>query len=296
MSRVFLYRKKQPAFTALYRLYNDRYVPDKIMRVGVAFFLVGAVMLAGWREEAEQSRAGQAPPGAAPERVCQDYSGLFKKIRSGIAHIGMSSIDSDPEKIGVDKWLGTGFLVDSKCTFITAKHILRNIDRERIAVRFQLPPEFSKVRTLKADLIYQDEKQDLAMVRISKLGGKRLKSGKLHVFPLYAGDDKRRLAGQAVLIVGHPVLADKNLDIPVMRAGLVSSTDITWGSRPMLLLDLQGVPGFSGSPVILARSGEVVGVVFGPGPTVRAFGFEWATPVSQDFYDAAATIMSNEDD
>ena len=55
----------------------------------------------------------------------------------------------------------------------------------------------------------------------------------------------------------------------------------------MLLLDLFGVPGFSGSPVILQRTGEVVGVIFGPGPTKRVFGFEWATPIKQTDYSRA---------
>lgn len=59
----------------------------------------------------------------------------------------------------------------------------------------------------------------------------------------------------------------------------------------MLLLDLLGVPGFSGSPIISAETGEVLGVIFGPGPTKRAFGFEWATPLSPDDY---ATAISTE--
>ena len=201
----------------------------------------------------------------------------------------MASIESGPEDLAVEKWLGTGFLVDSKCALITAKHILGDIDRERIAVRFELPPDFSKVRTLKADLIYQDEKRDLAMLRVSRLGGKSWTSGEAHVFSLGSETEQKSLAGEDILIVGHPVLAPQNLDIPVIRAGIVSSTSITWGHQPMLLLDLLGVPGFSGSPVILARTGEVVGVVFGPGPTLQAYGFEWATPVSKEFYDAAVT-------
>ncbi len=55
----------------------------------------------------------------------------------------------------------------------------------------------------------------------------------------------------------------------------------------MLLLDLMGVPGFSGSPVVLIDTGEVIGVVFGPGPTQRGFGFEWATPLLPSDYEEA---------
>ena len=55
----------------------------------------------------------------------------------------------------------------------------------------------------------------------------------------------------------------------------------------MLLLDLTGTPGFSGGPVILQRTGEVVGVVYGPGPTSRQFDFEWATFVTPADYESA---------
>ncbi len=49
----------------------------------------------------------------------------------------------------------------------------------------------------------------------------------------------------------------------------------------MLLLDLTGVPGFSGAPVILESSGEVIGVVYGPGRTERVYDLEWATPLTE---------------
>jgi hypothetical protein len=60
----------------------------------------------------------------------------------------------------------------------------------------------------------------------------------------------------------------------------------------MLLLDLLGVPGFSGSPVVRLETGEVVGVIYGPGPTKRAFGFEWATPLSPDDHTTAISANS----
>jgi hypothetical protein len=39
------------------------------------------------------------------------------------------------------------------------------------------------------------------------------------------------------------------------------------------------VPGFSGAPVVLAATGEVIGLVFGPGRTEREYDLEWATPL-----------------
>ena len=60
----------------------------------------------------------------------------------------------------------------------------------------------------------------------------------------------------------------------------------------MILLDLLGVPGFSGSPVILENTGEVIGIIYGPGPTERIFGFEWATPITQEDYLSAIDASS----
>lgn len=214
-----------------------------------------------------------------------NYSTLFKDMRSGIVHIGLISSESKPENIIIEKWLGTGFLVDSESTFITAKHVLKNIDKEKIAIRFQLPSDLLKVRTLKADLIYQDDKKDLAVLKIFQFKKKPYKSGELHIFPLLEKENIKSLVGEEIVIIGYPVIANKNIDIPIIRNGIISSNEIEWPSGTMLLLDLLGVPGFSGSPVILRKSGHVVGVVFGPGPTQRAFGFEWATPFYKGDYD-----------
>jgi hypothetical protein len=61
----------------------------------------------------------------------------------------------------------------------------------------------------------------------------------------------------------------------------------------MILLDLFGVPGFSGSPVILKEEGAAIGVVYGPGPTERESGFEWATPIGLDDYSRAVSADRN---
>lgn len=62
----------------------------------------------------------------------------------------------------------------------------------------------------------------------------------------------------------------------------------------MLLLDLLGVPGFSGSPVILMPKGYVVGVIYGPGPTPRATGFEWATTITRKNYKVALEKLTEQ--
>ena len=90
-----------------------------------------------------------------------------------------------------------------------------------------------------------------------------------------------------MIVIGHPGIVRSALRSPIVRRGVVASGDLALDSEPILLLDLIGIKGFSGSPVVLEQTGETIGVVYGPGPISREAGFEIATPVSQLDYKRA---------
>ena len=207
----------------------------------------------------------------------------FGQDRHGVVHVGMYQGESQEAQLRSIKWLGTAFLVDQQCTFATAKHILAGANLKEIVVRFQFPNDLSRVRTLPVRVLYQSPNEDIAVLKIDQFSGKPCESGSLHAFQLFSGDLKT-LAGEVAFIIGYPVIGEEDVDLPVIRTGIVSSAEVTWASGPMLLLVLLGVPGYSGSPVVLAGTNEVIGIVFGPGPTQRAFGFEWATPLTTAKY------------
>jgi hypothetical protein len=75
------------------------------------------------------------------------------------------------------------------------------------------------------------------------------------------------------------------LDVPILRKGVVASGEITYKDDHALLLDMTSVPGFSGSPVVLERTGEVIGVVLGTGPIRPSANFELATPITRSDYE-----------
>ena len=202
--------------------------------------------------------------------ICSD----FEFARNAIVHIGMQESDNSDYK-----WLGTGFVIDSECTFATAKHVIDKANPEKIIVRFQLPKDRSKVKTLKARILYESNKKDLAFLKIDTFRGRPCLSGDLQILNISENETMKGLAGKEVFIIGHPAILPSNFDIPIIRHGMISSTETGGGNE--ILLDLQGVPGFSGSPVILKETGEVIGVIFGPGPTKRIFGFEWATQITK---------------
>ena len=126
-----------------------------------------------------------------------------------------------------------------------------------------------------------------ALFLIDTLGGKPCRTGDLQVLDISKNETMENMAGKEVFIIGHPTITQSNIDIPIVRQGSIASTEIKANNESMILLDLQGVPGFSGSPVIFKETGEVIGVVFGPGPTKRIFGFEWATQITESDYKEA---------
>ena len=228
------------------------------------------------------------PSALTQERGESMPTAAFERYRHGIVNVGFVKKGGDVKDA---TWDGTGFLVDDHCTFVTAKHLFANLPKgDIVVVRFLLPSDPSKARTIVARILYQGSDTDISFLKIDVVNNLPCNSGELHVFPLRPHSDENSITGEPVWIIGHPTLARETLAIPVIRSGLISSTEIKFGTEPMLLLDLLGVPGFSGSPVILQRTGEVVGIVYGPGPTRRAFGFEWATPISRtDYENAIAT-------
>jgi S1-C subfamily serine protease len=207
----------------------------------------------------------------------------FTRIRDGLVHIGQAK---EVGKTELEKWLGSGFFVDESCTVATAKHLFKNADTNRLIIRFQLPKERKKVRTVIAKILYEYPSKDIAFLTVQMPIGQPCKLGDLKPLPLNRQIDPDSLGGEIVLIAGFPVLGPEQFDVPIVRQGIISSVELTGvNGVPLLLLDLTGVPGFSGSPVILKRTGEVIGIVFGPGLIKRSSNFEWATQITQSDYD-----------
>jgi len=218
-------------------------------------------------------------------------SEIMEKYKTGIFHIGQLIGSGENSDIA---WLGSAFLLDDTCTFATAKHIFKNANKENLVIRFRLPYDYTIVLTLPIRILYEDFKSDLAFLKIDSVNNQPCTSKINYSFNIPSDYVKGSLTGETVLVIGHPILSiiKDDIDIPVVRKGIISSTEITWNSQPMILLDLFGVPGFSGSPVILESTGEVIGIIYGPGPTERRFGFEWATPITQEDYLSAIDASS----
>jgi S1-C subfamily serine protease len=214
---------------------------------------------------------------------------VFTKIRDGLVHIGQAK---EAGNIELQQWLGSGFFVDESCTVVaTAKHLFNKADRNRLLIRFQLPKDRNTARTVIAKILYEYESKDIAFLIVQMPDGKPCNSENLRPLPLTRQISPVSLGGEAILIAGFPVLGPDQLDIPIVRQGIISSAELTDANGiPQLLLDLAGVPGFSGSPVVFERTGEVIGIVYGPGLINRSSNFEWATQIIQSDYDLAIKL------
>jgi len=227
-----------------------------------------------------------APAGIQAEKTpsSEPAPTRFQQLRGAVAHLGHAGIEGDH---GAIQWLGTAFLVDDRCTVVTAKHAIEGIPDGRLILRFLTADD--RVFTQPARVIHTAE-GDLAFLKFGpETTQKRFCSG-LAVRPLtvHAGEERARLTGRTVWVLGYPALEGAPpRDVPIVRRGIVASAELDWQGAPMLLLDLTGMPGFSGGPVILEETGEAIGVVYGPGRTERVFDVEWATPLSADDYDRA---------
>jgi hypothetical protein len=106
--------------------------------------------------------------------------------------------------------------------------------------------------------------------------------GRLEVIEGFA--ELESLAGEMVIVAGYPRLGDFNRDDPILRRGMISSTDLRMNGSPAILLDLFGIAGFGGAPVILESTGRAIGLIPGPGFAKGSQGFQWVMPVTEPNY------------
>ena len=241
--------------------------------------LAGAVSLALF--------CGSAAPGSNRQRSASGGGNSpFAAVRGGLAQVGLGIPTGGAVAI---RWLGTGFVVDKRCTIATAKHILQDADRDLLLVRVQHLHDPGN--GVPARVLAEDPTKDIAFLRIAGMpGDKTCFSSRLKPLGLAAEFDRESLTVRTVLVAGYPVLEGQTpRGIPILRQGIVSSSELEWNRNPMLLLDLAGIPGFSGAPVILKETGSVIGVIHGPGRTDRRFDLEWATPITRKDYKEATS-------
>ena len=147
--------------------------------------------------------------------------------------------------------VGTGFFVAPSCSIVTARHVVEEVDSDRIARNLSV--ELQSGQVVAVTVRYDLEAKDLVVLTPTR-------SIDCQELPL--SDDTARL-GQLVLLLGFPDIggADDSLSA---TPGYVVNVDVAF--KPDFLIAATSNFGSSGSPVLDGR-GQVVAMVGG----VRAF-------------------------
>jgi serine protease Do len=135
--------------------------------------------------------------------------------------------------------LGSGFIISSDGYIITNYHVIR--DADTIIVRF------SDRRELEAKVVGNDERSDLALLKVEAKGLPTLKQG----------DSKQLKVGEWVLAIGSPFGFEHSA-----TAGIVSAVGRSLPEEsyvPFIQTDVAINPGNSGGP-LFNLAGEVVGI------------------------------------
>lgn len=216
---------------------------------------------------------------SASSLVAADGRALFERLRPSLAMVGAVSGED-----GSIRWLGTGFVVDRRCRVATAWHVLFDVPDSRWAVRFEAPSGDGETRGMVVPMRLSDRRprSDVAILEVDPgPGGPSGCPAAIPALPIAKTFGGAAWSAEDVWVYGFPAIeGEAPREVPIARRGAIASAELAWEGRSMLLLDLTGIPGISGGPVVLARTGEVVGVVFGPGRTGREYDLEWATPLT----------------
>ncbi len=160
---------------------------------------------------------------------------------------------------------GSGFLIDKAGRILTNNHVVSGRAPE-------LQVTLSNGQKYKADIVYKDPSNDLALIKITPRGEARY-------LPL--GESDNLQVGQKVLAIGNPFGLQGTL-----TTGIVSSVGRTIADengrelQGMIQTDAAINPGNSGGP-LLDSNGNVIGIntaIYGPGGNI---GIGFAMPINR---------------
>jgi S1-C subfamily serine protease len=134
---------------------------------------------------------------------------------------------------------GSGFIATRNGYILTNHHVIEG----SYAISIRLDAGVQK----SADVVYSDELNDLALLKIE---GERYT-------PLTLGDSYRVSVGEQILVMGYPLGSELGRE-PTVGQGIISSIR---GNGEIFQCDVATNKGNSGGPVISIEKGEVIGII-----------------------------------
>jgi S1-C subfamily serine protease len=184
---------------------------------------------------------------------------------------------TSPAVVGVlnGEGQGTGTVLAPDGYVLTNAHVVRGVKDPRIRL--------ASGEVLKGELVGQDERTDLAVVRIPVSG--------LSALPL--ADSRRLNVGQLVVAIGDPFRFERSVSLGVISALDRSLPGRRGGLEGLIQTDAAINPGNSGGPLVDA-DGSVVGINTAIIPYAQGIGF--SIPAHTAAWVAAVLMRSGEVD
>ena len=171
---------------------------------------------------------------------CTGMAATYEKV--------LVAITSKPDTSAIH---GTGFIVGPRGLIVTADHVICRPDGQLLEQLWAIVPvdqgQPRKLRVIKRFKLDNPARDIAVLIPDSPIG------------PGLTVSIVSPEAGEEAVIGGFPVVLPRIEIWPLMRSGIIASVRWKDGGAPVLVLDLPGVRGFSGSPVLVRRKG-VVGV------------------------------------
>jgi putative serine protease PepD len=191
------------------------------------------------------------PTAAAPVR---DFSTGALDLTSEPFALAAQAIRPSVVQLNLGESLGTGVIIDSDGTILTAAHVIGENTEVRVT--------FSDGSSVDGDIVGTHTPTDVAVVKVDPTGRN------LVAAPLANGADVK--VGQIAVAVGSPFGFDQTV-----TAGIISAVDRIVNGVSMVQTDAPINPGTSGGPLI-NLDGQVVGIndlIFTQSGTSAGVGF-----------------------
>ncbi|QQE80259.1 S1C family serine protease [Alicyclobacillus sp. SO9] len=209
-------------------------------------------------QDNSQNAGGQLPAGGVSSNV---VTRVYKASLPSIVTI--TSIPPN-SKNGSQADIGTGFLVDTKGDIVTNNHVVAGQPTVQVT---------TGGHTYKGSVVGTDPLDDLAVVRVAELVGKK---------PLPLGSAKHLVPGQTVVAIGNPFALTGSVSSGIV-SGLNRSMPTKSGRVMSGLVQTDAVlnPGNSGGPLLNSK-GQVVGINTAiESPIEGSVGIGFAIPIDR---------------
>jgi S1-C subfamily serine protease len=198
----------------------------------------------------------------------QSHSRIIEKLKSSIVPIILKQGN------GI-RLIGTGFVFSSKQYIVTNAHIVHyarlNAKTEDLGIALPCPAKGKDIQIIiPCNIVKENSKADIAILspefNLPDLKPKEQQKIKNYLQPVHTRMLKGVKIGQEVLMGGFP-MSDRFGSFHSFHKGIVSKIDTldtsdmsgTWAIQT----DIVSFEGFSGAPLFLANTGEVIGVIWG---------------------------------